>query len=225
MKKLSVGFLAVVLALSLGSCSTIETDFETPQEPLLKSYKLKKDATGAYSIDYNVADKTESTINKNLNSLTNEISLSKVGYNTKKQYNNDFNLDNDKLNIGFIDEETGEKINLTVVDENITLAKGKSTKFLKTYGVTKNTDNSYQLDFEVNDNVATSFVYNETKARYEIHLAKGEASDKTFSRSMEMPDTGKLNITFVNHLFAGKGLAETTSEKPQVIIDTQTGDY
>lgn len=219
MKKLSVGFLAVVLALSLGSCSTIETDFETPQEPLLKSYKLKRDASGAYSIDYNVADKTESNTHKNLNSLTNEIYLSKVGYDTKEQYSNDFNLDNNKLNIGFIDEETGKKINLTVEDENITLAKGNTTKFLKSYGLTKNSDDSYQLDFEVNNNVTTSFVYNETKARYEIHLAKGEASGKTFSRSMEMPDTGKLNITFVNHLFAGKGLAETTVEKPDLTVN------
>jgi len=34
-----------------------------------------------------------------------------------------------------------------------------------------------------------------------------------------MPDTGKLNITFVNHLFAGKGLAETTVEKPDLTVN------
>jgi hypothetical protein len=223
MKKLSVGFLAVVLALSLGSCSTIETDFETPQEPLLKKAQLKRDATGAYSVDYVVADKTESSVHKNLNSLTNEIHLSKVGYETKKQYNNNFNLDNDKLKIGFIDAETGRKINLTVEDENITLAKGKSTKFLKAYGLSSNNDGTIQLDFEVNNDVITNFVYNENKARYEIHLAKGEASDKVFSRTMNVPDTGKLEITFVNHLFVGKGLAETTEEKPRVIWETASG--
>ena len=219
MKKLCVGFIAVVLAFSFTSCSTNETDLEIPQESLLKSYKLKKDASGLYSIDYNVADKTVSDTRIGLNSLSNEFHLSKVGHETKDQYNEDLSLNNDKLNISFLDNETGKSVNLTVVDENITLAKGKSTRFLKSYGVTNNTDNSYQIDFEVNDNVATSFVYNENLARYEIHLAKGESTETTFSRVMELSDIGRLEIVFVNHFLLGKGLAETTSTKPQVIIE------
>ena len=32
------------------------------------------------------------------------------------------------------------------------------------------TDGTIQLDFEVNDNVITEFVYNEDLAAYEVHL-------------------------------------------------------
>jgi hypothetical protein len=219
MKKLGVGFLAVVLALSLGSCSTIETDFETPQEPLLKKAQLKRDASGAYSIDYIVADKTESSVHKNLNSLTNEIHLSKVGYDTKDQYRNDFTLENNKLRVGFFDAETGRKTKLTIEDENITLAKGNTTKFLKTYELATNNDGTIQLDFEVNENVITEFVYNEDLGIHEVHLSKGVATNKMFSRSLTVPDTGVLKLDFVNHKLKGKGTAEYAERKPVIVFE------
>jgi hypothetical protein len=221
MKKLCVGFIAVVLAFSFTSCSTNETDLEIPQENLLKSYQLKKDASGLYSIDYNVADNTVSDTHKDISSLTNEFHLSKVGYDTKDQYKEDLALNDNKLRIGFFDNETGKSVKMTIEDENITLAKGGSARFLKSYGITKNTDNSYQIDFEVNDNVATSFVYNENLARYEIHLAKGDSTNKVFSRVMEIPGVGILDIVFVNHFLLGKGLVELTSLKPHIIIVDQ----
>jgi hypothetical protein len=224
MKKLSVGFLAVVLALSLGSCSTIETDFETPQEPLLKSYKLKRDASGAYSIDYNVADKTESNTHKNLNSLTNEIYLSKVEHSTKDQYRNEFNLDNNKLSIGFIDEVSGKRSKLTIADENIILAKGNSEKFLKSYSLSSNNDNSIQLEFEVNNNVSVDFQYNNEEQIYEVHLKKGDSGNVVFSRSLTVPDTGILKLNFVNYKFLGKGTSESVTSEPEIIINTISGD-
>ena len=219
MKKLCVGFIAVVLAFSFTSCSTNETDFETPQENLLKSYQLKRDASGAYSIDYNVADNTASDARKDLNSLTNEIHLSKVGYDTKDQYREDLTLNENTLRIGFFDNETGKTTRLTVKDENITFAKGQSTEFLKAYGLATNNDGTIQLDFEVNDNVTTEFVYNEDLAAYEVHLRKGTATNKVFSRSLTVPDSGILKLDFVNHKLLGKTLAETTTKIPVVIMD------
>ena len=220
MKKLCVGFIAVVLAFSFTSCSTNETDFETPQENLLKSYQLKRDASGAYSIDYNVADNTASDARKDLNSLTNEIHLSKVGYDTKDQYREDLTLNENTLRIGFFDNLTGKMIRLTIEDENITLAKGNSNNFLKTYGLTTNTDGTIQLDFEVNDNVVADFVYNDELAIHEVHLRKGISIDKVFSRSLTIPDTGVLKLDFVNHKFLGKGsVVEYTEKKPRVTVD------
>ena len=220
MKKLCVGFIAVVLAFSFTSCSTNETDLEIPQEKLLKSYELKRDASGAYSIDYNVADNTVSDVHKDLNSLTNEFHLSKVGHDTKVHYRNDFELENDKLSIGFFDAETGKQTKLTIKDENITLAKGQSTEFLKTYGITRNSDSTIQLDFEVNNNVSTVFVYNEDLNIYEVHLRKGLSENKVFSRTIVMPDTGVLKIDFVNHKLLGKGYSmEMVSRKPEATIE------
>jgi len=68
MRKLSVGFLAIVLALSFASCSTNETDFEIPQEPLLKQVKLQRDASGAYFVDYVVANNTIPDVHKDVTS-------------------------------------------------------------------------------------------------------------------------------------------------------------
>ena len=219
MKKLGIGLLTIVFALSFGSCTTNDVDFEMPQESLLKSYKLKRDASGAYSIDYNVADNTVSDTRKSLNSLTNEIHLSKSILDSEKKYREEFSLENDKLQIGFFDAESGKKSRLMIEDENITFAKGNSTNFLKTYGLATNDDGTIQLDFEVNSNVTTEFVYDEDLGVYEVHLRKGTAIDKVFSRALTIPDTGVLKLDFVNHKYSGKGLAETTTRKPVIIID------
>lgn len=219
MKKLYVGFLAVVLAFSFTSCSTSETDFDTPQEPLLKKAQLKRDASGAYSVDYVVADKTVSDVRKDLNSLTNEFHLSKVAHDTKDQYREDLTLNDNKLRIGFFDNETGKSMKLTIEDENITLAKGNSTKFLKTYGLTTNDDGTIQLDFEVNNNVQTEFVYNEELAIHEVHLRKGTSTDKVFSRSLTIPDSGILKLDFVNHKYLGKSLTTSLERHPVIIFE------
>lgn len=220
MKKLCVGFLAVVLAFSFTSCSTNESDLEMPQESLLKKAQLKRDASGAYSVEYVVADNTVSDTHIGLNSLTNEFHLSKVGFDTKDQYREDLTLNDNKLRIGFFDNETGKSLKMTIEDENITFAKGSSTTFLKTYGLATNTDGSIQLDIEVNDNVVAEFMYNEELAIYEVHLKNGTSSNKMFSRSLTIPDAGVLKLDFVNHKLLGKGMGESSLERmPRVIIN------
>ena len=219
MKKLSVGFLAIVLAFSFTSCMTTESDFEIPNSPLLEKVTLQRDASGAYSVDYTVADNTVSDVRKDFNSLTNEVRLSKVNHDTKDQYRNDFTLENNKLRIGFFDNETGKSMSISVEDENITLAKGKSTKFLKEYSMSTNDDGTIQLDFEVNNNVNTEFLYNEDLGVYEVHLSKGTSSNNKFSRSLNVPENGTLKLDFVNHKLLGKGLAESIIRKPIIIFD------
>ena len=226
MKKLSIGFLVIILTFSFASCSTNESDFEIPQEPLLKQAKLKRDASGAYSVDYVVANNTTSDVHKNINSLTNEVHLSKVNHDTKDQYRNDFVLENNKLRIGFFDNLTGKKMKFSIEDKNITFAKGVRTEFLKEYGLTTNIDGTFQLDFEVSSNVKTDFVFNESIATYEVHLSRGTSSESKFSRTLEVPDTGILKLDFVNHkkLF-NKGLLlegiteEIVTKVPRVIIN------
>jgi len=226
MKKLCVGFLAVVLAFSFTSCSTNETDLEIPQESLLKKAQLKRDASGAYSVEFVVADKTVSDSYTDINSLSNEFHLSKVGYDTKDQYREDLTLNDNKLRIGFFDKETGKSIKLTISDENITFAKGTSTKFLKNYGLETNADGTIQLEFEVNDNVVTEFVYNEELGIHEVHLRKGTSTDKKYSRSLTIPDSGVLKLDFVNHKFLGKSTSlEVTDRKPEIIWEDNLATY
>ena len=221
MKKIYVAILALIFAFNLSSCSNDES-LDAMQKPLLKSYELKRDANGAYSIDFNVEEKTGVMTQKNLTSLTNEFHLSKVNYDAKDAYREEMSLNNNQLKIGFFDSESGKASKIQVEDDNIRLAKGTTTEFLKEYSIATNEDGSIQLEFKVNDNVQTEFVYNEELEIHEVHLSSGSADEKKFSRTIEMPDTGILKIDFVNHKYSGKGTVEELLKKPRAIIVTDS---
>jgi len=223
MKKLGFGLLALVIAFSFGSCSTEE--IEIPQESLLKSYEIKRDAAGHYSMSYDVADNTKSVVNKNFSSLTNEINLSQWAQAEKKSYTNDFSLENDnKLRIGILDENTGKRPFITIEDKNITFAKGEVNKdYLKSYGMKANDDGTFQLTFQVHSDVSTEFVYNEELNIHEVHLSRGVQTESKFSRTLEVDADGVLKMDFVNH-YLGAGTtasgAEYTERHPRTIIVT-----
>ncbi|WP_435264023.1 hypothetical protein [Tenacibaculum sp. nBUS_03] len=198
MNKITPLFLA--LSLIFASCSSNENDVELLQknETKLKSYTLKRDANGRYSIDFDVKENTEVNTFKNPDK-SNKIILSEAKQETAKKHSNNFNLENDFLKIGFLEESNGKKIQITVEDENITFAKKGVTEFLNNYSVTKNEDESFTLDFEVNNNVQTKFVYNEKEDIYEVHLSNGLAKNKKFSRVLQTPNNNILKVNFVNH--------------------------
>jgi len=213
--------MTIVLAFSFTSCSTNETDIEIPQEALLRKAKFSRDASGSFAVDYVVADNTASDVSKNVGSLTNEINLSKSNQNTKNSHREEFTLENNKLNIGFIDAESGKQTRFIVDDKNIILAKGEESKeFLKNYSWTLNSDGTLQLEFDVNVNVNTEFVLNEELDIYEVHLSRGMNSESSFSRTINIPDNGVLKIDFVNHKKLGKGLTADVERHPRGIIIT-----
>lgn len=219
MEKLKMELLVVMGVLSFASCATFESEVEAPQEQLLQTYTLSRDANGAYSIDYNVADKTSATSHKNSGSKTNEIYLDKVEHSEQKNYKNNFSLDDNKIKIRFVDNNTSKNTQITVEDENATFAKGGDNgEFLKEYKVIKKSDGTFQLDFEINEGIQPGFVYNEELSTYEIHLSKGNSSEKEFSKTMDAAADGMLKIDFVNHEYAGKGAAAGPGRKPRLII-------
>ncbi|WP_299124669.1 hypothetical protein [uncultured Tenacibaculum sp.] len=221
-------FTPFILALSiiLGSCSSNENEglINNAQENLLKSYTLKRDANGAYSIDFNTTNNTEVTTVKNVD-LSNEIILSEANHNTASKHSNDFAIQNDQLKIGFLESNKGKRTKISVQDENITFAKKGVTEFLNSYSITKNNDGTFQLNFKVNDNVATDFVYNENIETYEIHLSKGDSKQKDFSRTINVSSENILKLDFVNHKYSGKSQEQylSTENKPRVIINN--GDF
>lgn len=218
MNKITPLFLA--LTLIFASCSSTENDAELLQknETKLKSYTLKRDANGRYSIDFDVKENTEVSTFKN-SDKSNEIILSEAVQKQAQKYSNNFNLENDLLKIGFLEENNGKKTQITVEDENIIFAKKGITEFLNNYSVTKNDDGTFNLDFEVNENVQTEFVYNELKEIYEVHLSNGQSKKQIFSRTMKVPLSNILKINFVNHKYSGRS-EEYVNGKPKVIIDT-----
>ncbi|MDE0536016.1 MULTISPECIES: hypothetical protein [unclassified Tenacibaculum] len=219
MKKITPYFLALSLSILFASCSSNETEaIESNPENLLQSYTLKRDATGAYSIDFNTTNNTDVTTVTNVDN-SKEIILAEVSQKTATKHSNDFSIENDHLKIGFLEANRGTTTKIYVEDDNITFAKGV-TEFLSTYSITANEDGTYTLNFTINDNVATDFNYNEEIETYEVHLSNGTSTQKTFSRELKMqPDSNVLKLDFVNHKYSSRTEeAIDTERKPKSII-------
>ncbi|KAF9658552.1 hypothetical protein ABHQ57_11210 [Tenacibaculum sp. ZH5_bin.1] len=216
MKNFTPYLLALSLSVIFASCSSNEAEvIENNPENLLQSYTLKRDATGAYSIDFNTANNTDVTTLTNTDN-SKEIILAETVQKTSTKHSNDFSIENNHLKIGFLETRNGKRTNIYIEDENITFAKG-ITEFLNSYSITANEDGTCQLDFTVNDNVNTDFVYNENLDVYEIHLSAGESLQKTFSRHFEMNSDKMLKLDFVNHKYSGRTEEETAERKPRII--------
>jgi hypothetical protein len=220
MRKITLAFLVFIFAFSFTSCSTDELDIESTPEALLKQIELKRDANGVYSIAYLVSNKTLSVTQEDITSNTKEFHLSKVAFDTQEQYTESLELNNNRLSVGFFEDIIGESTQFEIEDENISFAKGGATEFLKTYGLTTNYDGTLQLDFEVEDNVATTFLYNKLLGIYEVHLRKGTSAQKVFSLAVDIPITKIIKIDFVNHRLFGKGTVQRKERKPRVVYDT-----
>ncbi|CAL2093921.1 hypothetical protein [Tenacibaculum sp. 190524A02b] len=222
MKKITPLFIAVASFLFMTSCSSNDNDtniIQESQENQLQTYTLKRDSQGRYSIDFNVSENTAVESYQNAD-LSNEFILSKTNQKSKPNYTNNFKLENNLLKVGFLEESNGKQTSIAVVDENITFAKGV-TEYLNNYSVTKNKDNTFTLNFEVNESVSTEFVYNESIETYEVHLFKGEAKVKNFSKTITLlHENDILKIDFVNHKYVNRSMGEAAFDrKPKLIMD------
>lgn len=223
MKKIKLTALVASAILVFSSCSTEETFTpEVQSADLLKSFKIKRDASGAYSLDYdlhknaaadNVVDESNNTNNIYLYSTENQLS---------KKLTQDLLIDGEQLKVGFINAGSMSS-NITIIDDNITLAKKNNDTKLKDYSIESNEDGTYTLDFNVSNKVNVDFVYNEEISTYEIHLEEGKSTTTSFSRVLEREDGELLKIDFINYksnLHArGEDTTLTTKrKKPRIII-------
>jgi len=85
--------------------------------------------------------------------------------------------------------------------------------------LTRNTDGSFTLNFEVKDNVIADFIYNEKNNTHEVHLKSGKSKNKHFSRNISISDKKILKIDFVNHKYNNKSKRINVNKKPRQIIE------
>ncbi|WP_439127542.1 hypothetical protein [Polaribacter sp.] len=218
--------LFVAITFVLTSCSNNETlSEESAKTNLLKTYKVKRDASGAYSVDFDLENnvRTDKVINHTTN--TNEFHLFESDYATSSKVSEELLIDGNKLSIGFIDTNLDNRSTITIEDDNVSSikTKAKSSSILKEYSVSSNEDGTFNLYFKVDNQVSVDFVYNEDNNIYEVHLEEGKSSGVNFSRNLEKVDGQTLKIDFVNHLsVASKGTyakeLEDTRRKPRIII-------
>lgn len=230
MKTVKILSICMTLALVFSSCTSNESLLsESSKSDLLKSYKVKRDATGAYSIDFDVEDHVKSE--KVINALTNrnEFHLYETDFSSPKSQTEELFIDGNKLSIGFIDTNSGNNSNISIEDDNIFFAKSSAKKanMLKEYSISNNEDGTFNLDFTVNPTVSVDFSYNDEQGIYEVHLRDGKSATTSYSRNLSIEDGAVLRIDFVNHLSNGnsseKAYAskeeETIKRKPRIVID------
>lgn len=222
MKKIS--FLAVVAAITFvfSSCSSEEVSpLDNNQTSLLKSYKIKRDATGAYSVEFDVNENTK--IDKLVDASENksEYLLSPSNTKSEKNISQELLINNSQLKVSFVDANANKKSLISVYDDNISLQrKGRNSKLLG-YSIQEVEHGTYNLVFDVKDNVDVAFVYNKSINTYEVHLEKGIGAENSYSRTLNKEQGERLKIDFVDHVGNVRAKSSELLEirKPIIIID------
>lgn len=225
MKSIKLIALSIITASALvfTSCSLEESVLATdaPSNQLLKSFTVKKDVNGAYSLDFDLNQ--GATVDKVYDDYTNtsQFLLYSSNSNGKKQITEGVEITDSQLKLGIIDTNTDEKPSITITDDNISFGKGNS-EALKSYEIKSMDDGTYQLDFTVKKNISVDFVYNDNLETYEVHLDKGKNKETSYSRTFEKEEGKALRIDFLNFYKVRKAKSDEAlmvERKPKIIID------
>lgn len=227
MKKISLLLLAA-LSIVFTSCSNEESlPIESQSENRLKTFEIKRDATGAYSVNFDVLNNTKIDKFTDLTENKSEFHLTFSDVSNQKSVSEELLIDNNNLKVGFVDANAGQSKLISITDDNISFLSKSSDDYIKlsSYSVIANEGGTYDLVFSVKDNVEVSFVYNEEIATYEVHLEDGKTGDLDFTRTLEKEEGMPLKIDFVNHInnTMAKSSESLEVRKPKVII-SEVGD-
>ena len=163
MKTIKLIALFVTGSLTLASCSSDETSLEANQKTsLLKTYKIQRDASGAYSLDLNLSENTKVDNFIDATNSTKQYFLSESESKTKSSLSDNLLIDNTSMRVAFVDAVSGKNEGLYVEDDNITLsAKSNNVRRLKDYSIVSEGEGVYTLDFKVKNgfHVQPEFLY------------------------------------------------------------------
>ena len=200
MKNFNLFALVASITLVFSSCSTNETILPEEQSlDLLKTYTIKRDANGAYSVDF---DLNENGASENvIDNDTNTFHFYPSDNEMNKRVSQDLTIDGTQLKVGFVDANSDNSSLITITDDNLkTFSKSSDNEKLKDYSISSNEDGTFNLDFSVKNKVRVDFVYNEDIDTYEIHLEDGKSSETSFSRVLDKEYGQPLKFDFVNHI-------------------------
>ena len=226
MKNSKLFSIATAFIFLLSSCSSNdELLIEENPTNLLKSYTLKRDASGAYYLGYVLSDNAVAQSHLDVQSNTKEIYLyASDVQSANRDMKQDLTVENNRINLNFIDTNTEQKPQITILDDNIQMAKNTSEEQLvDTYSITGNEDGTIDLAFNVKENVEVNFVYNEADGIYEIHLKEGNGTTANFDRTFTKEQGEALHVAFVNHLIDDSVARSASSvrkiKRPELIIN------
>ncbi len=223
MKNFNLFALVASITLVFSSCSTNETILPEEQSlDLLKTYTIKRDANGAYSVDFDLNGNAASE--NVIDNDTNIFHFYPSDNQMNKRVSQDLTIDGTQLKVSFVDTNSDNSSQITIIDDNLkTFSKSSDNEKLKDYSISSNEDGTFNLDFSVKNKVKVDFVYNEDIDTYEIHLEDGKSNETNFSRVLEKEDGKLLKFDFVNHInsnTSAKGIAQKIEvvRKPKGVI-------
>jgi hypothetical protein len=200
MKTPNLFILLVLFTILLSSCSTNETLLLEEDSNLLDTYIISRDESGTYALDYILKENIQTEIFLDQSTNTKNIYLYPSDNNTgSRKFTQDLAIEDNQFNVGFVGLNSDNYPQISIEDDNYSLAKSLQGNKLKTYSISLNKEGTFVLDFSVKKNVRVDFVFNEELKIYEIHLEEGKSSETTFSRVLEKVDGYPLKFDFVNH--------------------------
>jgi hypothetical protein len=221
---------AVILSVFiLSSCSNNEDILtETEQKMALKSYQVKRDASGAFFLDYELESYVSAQAINNLETSTNEFHLHQSDIANNNKQTKELFIDGQQLNIGFIDTRTDNISSVRIEDDYVSLKKtsAEDTKMLSEYSLTTTETGVFNLDFKVNDQVSVEFIYVDETGIHEIHLQEGTSTGMVFSRNLTKLAGTPLKIDFVNHIGNNTSAKESAAStfikrrKPRIVVSS-----
>lgn len=219
MKKFSLTTVLVLITLGFSSCTQDDNTLlqEPSAEDLLKSYKIQRDASGAYSLDYDLSEGAEVENIKNEKNNTNNIYVySSDSQGARSVENEDLTIQDGRVRIDFKDTNTGRTSFITIEDDKMS-SRENDVEYLEGYSITENGDGTFDLDFTVKEGVEVYFTYNEVNDIHEVHLSEGETGDLNFKTTFTLEENETVYIDFVNHYSSNTGKAESelVSRKPR----------
>lgn len=222
MRKISL-LLVLGVSLVLTSCSSEDSSLINDQNSkLLKTFKVKKDATGAYSVDFNVSDNTK--VDEIFSAQDNVIQyfLYPSRMKTENNISEDLAINDNQIKIGFVDTQNDNSPMVTIKDDIKFANKSLVLVKLNSYNLMSNEDGTFDLNFKVKNNTNVSFSYNEEINTYEVHLEDGKGGGTEFSRNLAKEDGQLLKIDFITHFnsLGAKSNQLAFERKPRVIIDS-----
>ena len=206
MKNLNLATFLLVITLVFTSCTQEDNVLlrESTAEHLLKSFNLSKNAKGDFSLHHELG--TGFADNIYLHSSEERNLRTKDG----------------ELKVTFSNNDRRIK-SITILDDDPIETKSvKENELLVSYGIAGNGDDTYDLDFVVEDEVSVNFVFDGDRNVYEIHLTKDvRASRADFTQTFTKEEGVALNIEFVNSLdiSLSKSVAMASPNRPVIIIE------
>lgn len=209
MKHLLLGFVAVALFLTSCSPEEVMSDVDDTNNKMLESFEIKRNTDGSYALTHEVREGVASEYTDEKDQ--NDIFLYSDDAAKKEQATRNYNVEDNKLNLIFTDDNNTSLPQISISDDNT--EEKSELDLLNTYAIVFNQDGTVQLDFKVETGVDVSYGYNYDEDIHDIYLTEGTSTQLDYSKNYPKDDDGNFRVDFVQ--MSDKS---TETKKPRVIV-------